>query len=77
MDPSGVSFMMVRISVAIAEISGTDWSKGTIDTLKHLKKDVSEIRKGMECGISFHGFNDIRVDDEVVTYTTFETARDL
>jgi hypothetical protein len=31
----------------------------------------------MECGISFHGFNDVREGDLVVTYTTFEVAREL
>ena len=52
-------------------------AKGTIDTLKHVKKDVDEIRKGSECGISFHGFNNAREGDEVVTFTTFQVAREL
>ena len=50
---------------------------GTIDTLKHVKKDVDEIRKGSECGISFHGFNDVKEGDEVVTFASFEVAREL
>ncbi|KAK4687072.1 translation initiation factor IF-2, partial [Tremellales sp. Uapishka_1] len=51
--------------------------EGTIDTLKHMKKDVTEVRKGTECGINFHGFQDIKEGDEVVTYTTFEVPREL
>jgi translation initiation factor IF-2 len=50
---------------------------GTIETLKHVKKDVTEVRKGTECGISFHGWNDIREGDEVVTFTTFDVPREL
>ena len=48
-----------------------------METLRHLKKDVNEVRKGMECGISFHGFAGVQEGDEVVSFSTFEVARDL
>lgn len=51
--------------------------EGTMDTLKHLKKDVTEIRKGMECGVGLEGFEDVREGDEIVTFVTFEVAREL
>lgn len=51
--------------------------EGTMDTLKHLKKDVTEIRKGMECGVGLEGFDDIKEGDEVVSFVTFEVAQDL
>lgn len=51
--------------------------EGTIETLRHLKKEVGEVRKGTECGISFDGFIDVREGDEVVTFTTFEVPREL
>ena len=51
--------------------------EGTIETLRHLKKEVGEVRKGTECGISFDGFTDVREGDEVVTFTTFEVPREL
>jgi translation initiation factor IF-2 len=51
--------------------------EGTIETLRHLKKEVGEVRKGTECGISFDGFGDVKEGDEIVTFTTFEVPREL
>ena len=51
--------------------------EGKISVLKHLKKEVSEIRKGMECGIQIEGFNDIKEGDEIVTFKSFEVRREL
>lgn len=51
--------------------------EGTIETLRHLKKEVGEVRKGTECGISFDEFADVREGDEVVSFTTFEVPREL
>jgi translation initiation factor IF-2 len=50
---------------------------GVISTLKHLKKDATEVRKGTECGIGLEGFSDIREGDEVITFTTVEVPRTL
>ena len=50
---------------------------GVISTLKHLKKDVKEVRKGTECGIGLEGFTDIREGDEIVTFTTVDVPRTL
>lgn len=36
-----------------------------LQTLRHLKKDMQEIRKDMECGLSLQGFEDLRVGDIV------------
>ena len=38
---------------------------GNIDAMKHLKKDVTEVRKGTECGLSFTNFQDLREGDLV------------
>ncbi|KAK8861396.1 translation initiation factor IF-2 [Kwoniella newhampshirensis] len=51
--------------------------EGKIETLKHLKKEVQEVRKGMECGIALEGFADIREGDEIVTFTKIEVPREL
>jgi translation initiation factor IF-2 len=51
--------------------------EGTIETLRHLKKEVGEVRKGTECGISFDEFADVKEGDEVVSFTTFEVPREL
>jgi translation initiation factor IF-2 len=41
---------------------------GSLETLKQSKRDVLEIRKGMECGMSFTDFEDLRQDDLIQTY---------
>ncbi|BEI82798.1 hypothetical protein CcaverHIS002_0306660 [Cutaneotrichosporon cavernicola] len=51
--------------------------EGLMDTLKHMKKDVLEMRKGTECGVALEGFDDIREGDQIVTFQTFEVAREL
>ncbi|MFZ9283713.1 MAG: translation initiation factor IF-2 [Candidatus Nanopelagicales bacterium] len=47
----------------------------TIDSLRREKDDVTEVREGFECGISFDNFNDISVDDRIETYELREKAR--
>jgi len=51
--------------------------EGKLDTLKHLKKDVLEIRKGTDCGIGFEGFQDFKVDDVVQSFNKVEVPRTL
>jgi len=46
--------------------------EGLLETLKQGKRDVSEIRKGTECGLSFAGFEDLRQDDLIQMYETIE-----
>ncbi|PWZ01530.1 hypothetical protein BCV70DRAFT_198962 [Testicularia cyperi] len=51
--------------------------QGRLDQFKHLKKDVTEMRKGTECGMSFEGFQDILPDDIVQSYTEVTVPRTL
>ncbi|EAU88331.2 translation initiation factor IF-2 [Coprinopsis cinerea okayama7 len=46
--------------------------EGSLDTMKHLKKDVTEIRKGMECGLSFGDFADVREGDIIQMFERIE-----
>ncbi|KAI0381154.1 initiation factor 2 [Hypomontagnella monticulosa] len=50
---------------------------GKLETLKHLKKDVTEVRKGTECGIGFEEFQDFEVGDQIQAYEEVSTARSL
>jgi translation initiation factor IF-2 len=36
---------------------------GNLDTLRHLKKDITEARKGLESGMSFENWEDLREGD--------------
>ncbi|KAL1303291.1 hypothetical protein AAFC00_006697 [Neodothiora populina] len=41
---------------------------GILSSLKNVKKDVTEMRKGTECGMGFDGWEDFQVGDQVQTY---------
>ncbi len=48
-----------------------------IASLRRFKEDVKEIRAGMECGIRFEGFNDIKLGDVIEVIEVVKTARTL
>ncbi|NIP25534.1 MAG: translation initiation factor IF-2 [Phycisphaerae bacterium] len=48
-----------------------------IETLKHFKDDVREVKAGLECGIKIAGFDDIKVDDVFDFYEIVKIARTL
>lgn len=50
---------------------------GKITSLKNLKKDVNEMRKGGECGIGFDGFTEFKAGDQVQTYEELSEKRTL
>jgi translation initiation factor IF-2 len=47
----------------------------TIETLKHFKDDVREVKAGLECGIKIAGFDDIKVDDVLEFYEIVKVPR--
>ncbi len=49
----------------------------TLESLKHFKDDVREVRTGFECGIKLAGFDDIKVDDAFDFYEIIKVARTL
>jgi translation initiation factor IF-2 len=50
---------------------------GTISSLKNVKKDVSEMRKGTECGMGFEGWEGFEVGDQIQTYEERSEKRTL
>ena len=50
---------------------------GTLSSLKNVKKDVTEMRKGTECGMSFENWADFKVGDQVQTYEEIVEKRAL
>ncbi|KAK4549086.1 hypothetical protein LTR36_007542 [Oleoguttula mirabilis] len=50
---------------------------GTIDSLKNVKKDVQEMRKGTECGMGFEGWDGFEVGDQIQTYEEVSERRRL
>jgi translation initiation factor IF-2 len=49
----------------------------SIETLKHFKNDVREVKAGLECGIKVAGFDDIKMDDVFEFYEVVKVARTL
>jgi len=49
----------------------------SIETLKHFKDDVREVKTSLECGIKIAGFNDAKVDDVFDFYEIVKVARTL
>ncbi|KAI9685407.1 MAG: hypothetical protein M1822_004538 [Bathelium mastoideum] len=50
---------------------------GTLSSLKNVKKDVSEMRKGTECGMSFEDWEDFRIGDKIQSYELLTEKREL
>ncbi|MFM5915332.1 MAG: translation initiation factor IF-2 [Chakrabartia godavariana] len=51
--------------------------KGEIASLRRFKDDVPEVRAGLECGVTFTDFKDIRPGDYLETFEVEERARTL
>ena len=56
-----VKARLVRDSVVVHE--------GKIGALRRFKDDVTEVKSGVECGISFERFSDIKVGDVIESFT--------
>ncbi|MBS0236611.1 MAG: translation initiation factor IF-2 [Proteobacteria bacterium] len=50
---------------------------GKLKILKRFKEDVREVRTGLECGMSFDHYEDIKVGDNIECYELKEEARTL
>ncbi|QRV90039.1 Elongation factor Tu GTP binding domain [Ceratobasidium sp. AG-Ba] len=51
---------------------GVEVYDGSIESLKQHKKEMTEMRKGNECGMSFTKFEDLKAGDHIQTYETIE-----
>lgn len=50
---------------------------GIISSLKNQKKDVEQMRKDTECGISFEEWEDFKVGDRIQCYEEKHEKRSL
>lgn len=50
---------------------------GSLSSLKNVKKDITEARKGMECGLGFEGWTAFKVGDQVQHYEEKSERRKL
>jgi translation initiation factor IF-2 len=52
------------------------WS-GKLAALRRFKDDAREVKEGFDCGISFEGFNDMKVGDQIEAYEVQEVRQSL
>ncbi|HEX7361376.1 MAG TPA: translation initiation factor IF-2 [Bryobacteraceae bacterium] len=50
---------------------------GRIESLKRFKNDASEVKNGLECGISLAGFNDIQAGDRLEAFVMERVAPEV
>jgi translation initiation factor IF-2 len=65
----GCGVRLLRDNVVIHE--------GKLKTLKRFKDEVTEVNAGMECGMAFERYEDIRVGDKIECFQVEEIARTL
>jgi translation initiation factor IF-2 len=49
--------------------------EGSLKTLKRFKDEVKEVKSGLECGMAFENYDDIRVGDQIEAFEVEEVAR--
>ena len=64
-------------SVIRRSLSMSNQNLGMLSSLKNVKKDVTEMRKGQECGIGFANWTDFQVGDLVQCYDETSERRTL
>jgi translation initiation factor IF-2 len=50
---------------------------GKISSLRRFKDDVSEVKSGMECGITLENFGDIKQNDIIEAFVTERVATEV
>jgi translation initiation factor IF-2 len=51
--------------------------EGELESLRHYKDEVAQVKRGTECGIGVRNYNDVRVGDQIEVFDTREVARKL
>jgi translation initiation factor IF-2 len=51
--------------------------EGELESLRHYKDEVAQVKRGTECGIGVKNYNDVRVGDQIEVFDTREVARHL
>ena len=65
----GAKVRLLRDDVVIHE--------GTLKTLKRFKDEVKDVQMGMECGMAFENYDDIRENDVIECFEVKEETRTL
>jgi translation initiation factor IF-2 len=66
----GARVRIIRNDIVVLEL-------GTLQTLKRFKDEVNEVQSGVECGMAFAGFQDIKAGDTIECFSLEEVKRTL
>ncbi len=66
----GAGVRLLRDNVVIHD-------NGVLKTLKRMKDEVKEVKEGMECGMAFENFEDLKEGDIIECFEVVEEARKL
>ncbi len=69
----GIKLPMIFFSYVI----NPSFDSGKLETLRQIKKDIMQAGKGMECGMAFEGWDDLRDGDLIQVYEEIEKAGSL
>ena len=72
--PFFLSFFLSFLSFFLTDLH---FIPGTLSSLKNVKKDVTEMRKGNDCGMGFENWTAFQVGDQVQTYEETSEKRTL
>lgn len=50
---------------------------GQLESLRHYKEDVTEVRQSMECGIGVKNYNDVKIGDQIEVYEKVQVERKI
>ncbi|MDI9348842.1 MAG: translation initiation factor IF-2 [Candidatus Symbiobacter sp.] len=65
----GAKVRLLRDHVVIHE--------GTLKTLRRIKDEVREVKQGLECGMAFENYHDLKEGDQIECFEIVEEARQL
>lgn len=66
-----------RCHTNATDVLSWDVLPGSVEALRQLKKEVSEARKGSECGVNLQDFDNLREGDVIQTFQKIEMPGEL
>jgi translation initiation factor IF-2 len=72
-----VSFVPLFFLLLSTKHNLLTWKLGIVTSLKNVKKDVQEMRRGTECGMGFENWEDFQTGDMIQTFEERTQKRTL
>ena len=51
--------------------------EGSLESLRRFKEDVTEVKKGLECGIGVRNYNDVKPGDQIEVFEQIQVTREI